>query len=32
VHNLRFFHALFERIREAIRADRLAELRARVLG
>jgi queuine tRNA-ribosyltransferase len=32
LHNLRHFHALFERIRAAIRADRLVELRADVLG
>ena len=32
LHNLRFFHVLMERIRAAIREDRLAELRARVLS
>ena len=32
LHNLRFFHRLMERIREAIETDRLAELRARVLS
>jgi queuine tRNA-ribosyltransferase len=32
LHNLRHFHALFERIRAAIREDRLVELRADVLG
>jgi queuine tRNA-ribosyltransferase len=31
LHNLRFFHALLERIRAAIRTDKLVELRARSL-
>ncbi len=31
-HNLHFLHALMGRIRDAIAADRLAELRAEVLG
>ena len=32
VHNLRYFHVLFERIRRAIADDRLADLRADVLA
>jgi len=31
LHNLRFFHALFERIRSAIESDRLTELRSEVV-
>jgi queuine tRNA-ribosyltransferase len=31
LHNLRFFHVLFERIRAAIERDRLTELRAEVV-
>ena len=31
LHNLRLFHSLFERIREAISAGKLPELRAEVL-
>jgi len=32
LHNLRFFHRLLERIREAIAADRLLALRREILG
>jgi queuine tRNA-ribosyltransferase len=32
MHNLRFFHRLMERIREAIQGDRLAALRAELLA
>jgi tRNA-guanine family transglycosylase len=32
MHNLRFFHRLLERIRAAIREDRLVALRAEILA
>jgi queuine/archaeosine tRNA-ribosyltransferase len=31
LHNLRFFHEIFARMRDAIRVDRLPELRAEIL-